>query len=182
MKKSTKLLINLGLMAALILVILLESMFLPSTSMIFPVIRKGAIYALVAVSMNLTNGFTGLFSLGQAGFMLIGAYTYAIFTIPDADRASVYMYFNGGAIHANLPVKEFPKTGKVEEKDYCKKTGLLASPSCKETAKGYYKKSAMPAECTACGGGSVSEVVSGVGEAVSNIINSILPTSPRSDD
>lgn len=95
---------NLGLMAALILVILLESMFLPSTSMIFPVIRKGAIYALVAVSMNLTNGFTGLFSLGQAGFMLIGAYTYAIFTIPDADRASVYMYFNGGAIHANLPV------------------------------------------------------------------------------
>lgn len=40
----------------------------------------------------------------------------------------------------------------------------------------------MPAECTACGGGSVSEVVSGVGEAVSNIINSILPTSPRSDD
>ena len=104
MKKSTKLLINLGLMAALILVILLESMFLPSTSMIFPVIRKGAIYALVAVSMNLTNGFTGLFSLGQAGFMLIGAYTYAIFTIPDADRASVYMYFNGGAIHANLPV------------------------------------------------------------------------------
>lgn len=85
-------------------------------------------------------------------------------------------------IHANLPVKEFHKTGKVEEKDYCKKTGLLASPSCKETAKGYYKKSAMPAECTACGGGSVSEVVSGVGEAVSNIINSILPTSPRSDD
>ena len=85
-------------------------------------------------------------------------------------------------IHANLPVKEFPKTGKVEEKDYCKKTGLLASPSCKETAKGYYKKSAMPAECTACGGGSVSEVVSGVGEAVSNIIESILPTSPRSDD
>ena len=76
----------------------------------------------------------------------------------------------------------FPKTGKVEEKDYCKKSGLLASPSCKETAKGYYKKSAMPAECTACGGGSVSEVVSGVGEAVSNIINSILPTSPRSDD
>lgn len=104
MKKSTKLLIELGLIAALVLVILLESMFLPSSSMIFPVIRKGAIYALVAVSMNLTNGFTGLFSLGQAGFMLIGAYTYAIFTIPDADRASVYMYFAGGTVHANLPV------------------------------------------------------------------------------
>lgn len=85
-------------------------------------------------------------------------------------------------IHANLPVKEFPKTDKVEEKDYCKKTGLLASPSCTETAKGYYKKSAMPAECTACGGGSVSEVVDGVSDAVSNIIDSLFPTRPRSDD
>ena len=47
--------------------------------MLFTVLKKGATYALVAVSMNLLNGFTGLFSLGQAGFMLIGAYTYAIF-------------------------------------------------------------------------------------------------------
>ena len=52
--------------------------------MLFTVLQKGAIYALVAVSMNLLNGFTGLFSLGQAGFMLLGAYTYAILTIPVA--------------------------------------------------------------------------------------------------
>ena len=51
---------------------------IPPTSMLFTVLKKGATYALVAVSMNLLNGFTGLFSLGQAGFMLIGAYTYAI--------------------------------------------------------------------------------------------------------
>ena len=54
--------------------------------------------------MNLLNGFTGLFSLGQAGFMLIGAYTYAIFTIPEEARKSVYQYFNGGLIHFDLPV------------------------------------------------------------------------------
>ena len=47
---------------------------------------EGAIYALVAVSMNLLNGFTGLFSLGQAGFMLVGAYTYGVLTIPVAER------------------------------------------------------------------------------------------------
>jgi len=41
--------------------------------MLTTVLRKGAIYSLVAVSMNLLNGFTGLFSLGQAGFMLVGA-------------------------------------------------------------------------------------------------------------
>ena len=65
------------------LVFVLEQI-LPPTSMLFTVLKKGATYALVAVSMNLLNGFTGLFSLGQAGFMLIGAYTYAIFTIPVA--------------------------------------------------------------------------------------------------
>ena len=57
------------------------------------VLQMGAIYALAAVSMNLLNGFTGLFSLGQAGFMAIGAYTFAIFTIPIASRPNVYYLY-----------------------------------------------------------------------------------------
>ena len=60
-------------------------------------------YALVAVSMNLLNGFTGLFSLGQAGFMLLGAYTYAILTIPTTDREAVYYLYNGSAVNFSLP-------------------------------------------------------------------------------
>lgn len=65
--------------------------------MLLIVLRKGAIYALVAVSVNLLNGFTGLFSLGQAGFMLLGAYTYAILTVPVENQALVYQrYPNGG--------------------------------------------------------------------------------------
>ena len=62
--------------AALILlfaVLLTMELTMKSTSILFTVLKKGVIYALVAVSMNLLNGFTGLFSLGQAGFMLIGA-------------------------------------------------------------------------------------------------------------
>lgn len=73
-------------------------------SMLLTVLKKGAIYALIAVSMNLLNGFTGLFSLGQAGFMLVGAYTYAMFTIPPENRAQVYQYYNGGLINFALPV------------------------------------------------------------------------------
>ncbi len=69
-----------------------------SMKMLITVIEKGSIFALVAASMNLLNGFTGLFSLGQAGFMLIGAYTYAIFTIPADSHDKVYQYFNGGII------------------------------------------------------------------------------------
>ena len=37
------------------------------------IVERSAIYAVVAVSMNLLNGFTGLFSLGQAGVMALGA-------------------------------------------------------------------------------------------------------------
>lgn len=58
------------------------------------IIERSLIYAVVAVAMNLLTGFTGLFSLGQAGFMAIGAYTVAIFTIPVDVRPSVY-YING---------------------------------------------------------------------------------------
>lgn len=58
------------------------------------ILERAAIYAVVAVSMNLLTGFTGLFSLGQAGFMAVGAYTVAILTIPVSNRPSVY-YVNG---------------------------------------------------------------------------------------
>ena len=73
-------------------------------SMVVTVLQKGAVYALIAVSMNLLNGFTGLFSLGQAGFMLVGAYSYAILTIPMAKRAAVYQYYNGGWVQFTIGV------------------------------------------------------------------------------
>ena len=37
---------------------------------------------ILVVSLNLSNGFTGVFSLGHVGFMAIGAYTAAILTLP----------------------------------------------------------------------------------------------------
>lgn len=74
-----------------------------SLSIMLAVLKKGTVYALLAVSMNLLNGFTGLFSLGQAGFMLVGAYTYAILTIPVAKRAGVYQYYDGGIVKFSIP-------------------------------------------------------------------------------
>ncbi|XWX62910.1 branched-chain amino acid ABC transporter permease [Desulfitobacterium sp. AusDCA] len=46
-----------------------------------------AIYVILAVSMNLINGFTGLFSLGHAGFMAVGAYVTALLTMSKAVKA-----------------------------------------------------------------------------------------------
>ena len=89
-------------LALLALVILLENTMKP-TGMLFTVLKKGAVYALVAVSMNLLNGFTGLFSLGQAGFMLLGAYTYAILTVPLSVKDQVYYLYGGPAAKFSLP-------------------------------------------------------------------------------
>ncbi|MCQ2463673.1 MAG: branched-chain amino acid ABC transporter permease [Clostridia bacterium] len=104
MKKNKKAfnkgsLITLLIIAAvLVLTVVLENT-INANSLLFTVIRKSAVYSLVAVSMNLLNGFTGLFSLGQAGFMLLGAYTYAILTIPSDTRESIYYLFQGSSFN-----------------------------------------------------------------------------------
>ena len=98
-------------LGVLALVILLENLnlILPKvpavllpTSQLFTVLKKAAVYSLVAVSMNLLNGFTGLFSLGQAGFMLLGAYTYAILMVPAADKEQVYYLYGGAALNNSI--------------------------------------------------------------------------------
>ena len=107
MKNTSKKSAWIGLLcvaALLAAVVVLENVLDPNKNiMVFTALKKGAVYALVAVSMNLLNGFTGLFSLGQAGFMLLGAYTYAILTIPTAQRESVYYIYNGSAVNFSLP-------------------------------------------------------------------------------
>ncbi|MBR2797750.1 MAG: branched-chain amino acid ABC transporter permease [Clostridia bacterium] len=95
--------ISAVIVACIYVAVFVAEQFVPATSMLFTVLKKGATYALVAVSMNLCNGFTGIFSLGQAGFMLIGAYVYGIFTIPQAARMDVYQYYNGGLVQFTLP-------------------------------------------------------------------------------
>lgn len=47
-----------------------------------------AIYIILGLSLNLVNGFTGLFVLGHAGFMAVGAYTTALLTMTPADKVS----------------------------------------------------------------------------------------------
>ena len=109
--KKSSMIALLCVAGVLLLVTLLENMSLifpkvPSillpTSQLFTVLKKGAVYSLVAVSMNLLNGFTGLFSLGQAGFMLLGAYTYAILMVPMAVKDQVYYLFDGSAVKFSL--------------------------------------------------------------------------------
>lgn len=47
------------------------------------------INAILVVSLNWTNGLTGVFSLGHVAFMAVGAYTAALFTLPLARKALI---------------------------------------------------------------------------------------------
>jgi branched-chain amino acid transport system permease protein len=56
------------------------------------ILNLSAIYIVLALSLNLVNGFTGLFSLGCAGFMAVGAYASAILTMsPDIKDMNFFL-------------------------------------------------------------------------------------------
>jgi len=88
MTKRTKVILNIAAVVVFALFILIANEVFDSY--IKRVLNLCAIYTILGLSMNLVNGFTGLFSLGQAGFMAIGAYTVAIFTVPLEARAMIF--------------------------------------------------------------------------------------------
>jgi len=50
-----------------------------------------AVNIILALSLNLIYGFTGLFSLGHAGFMAIGAYVCAILIMPSSQKEMLFI-------------------------------------------------------------------------------------------
>ena len=73
-----------ALFACVGLLLAFEASFDTFTMQIF---KLCAINVILALSLNLINGFTGLFSLGHAGFMAVGAYTCAILTMPPVQKS-----------------------------------------------------------------------------------------------
>ena len=76
MKRLIPSLATLALLVAL-------NVFLPRVTnpYYFQVLILVGINIVLAVSLNLVNGFTGQFSIGHAGFMAVGAYTSAMFSL-----------------------------------------------------------------------------------------------------
>jgi branched-chain amino acid transport system permease protein len=74
-------LLTVLLLFAIIGAILLYAEFVASAYVQRIIILLG-INMILVVSLNLSNGFTGVFSLGHIGFMAIGAYTAALLTLP----------------------------------------------------------------------------------------------------
>jgi branched-chain amino acid transport system permease protein len=63
---------------------------------ILQVLTLAGINIILAVSLNLINGFTGQFSIGHAGFMAIGAYTSAFVSVNLGARLDRVLSFVPG--------------------------------------------------------------------------------------
>ena len=76
MKRALTVIVALGILAAL-------QFELPRllNPYLFQIVILCGINIILAVSLNLINGFTGQFSIGHAGFMAIGAYGSAMFSL-----------------------------------------------------------------------------------------------------
>ena len=82
-KKQKNLFTLIALLVIAVFVITADKAFSSFSLRIF---NLCGIYIILALSLNLINGFTGLFSLGHAGFMALGAYTSALLTMSPAQK------------------------------------------------------------------------------------------------
>lgn len=90
MKKKKWISLTLTLVLCALLVAGLALLQNDASDYVLRIARLCAINLVLALAMNLINGFTGIFSLGHAGFMAIGAYATALLTIPaEIGRAHV---------------------------------------------------------------------------------------------
>ncbi len=82
MKKHKNLLMSIGLIIIVLIILFIAQNTIDRYQL--RILNLAGIYIVLALSMNLINGFTGLFSLGHAGFMAIGAYTSVLLTMSPA--------------------------------------------------------------------------------------------------
>ena len=74
------------LVAVLALVILLALLQVTGLAFWQGLVINLGIFLILVLSLNLSNGFTGVFSLGHIGFMALGAYASAILTLPLREK------------------------------------------------------------------------------------------------
>ena len=89
MKNSTKLTLNVICLGLLALFLWWAQDSLDGYKI--QVLNLIAVNAILAISLNLIYGFTGMFSLAHAGFMAIGAYVTAILILPAAQKEMMYI-------------------------------------------------------------------------------------------
>ena len=100
-KLPAKKLINIGIF----LIVYALLLFVADTFLnpyILRIINVIGINVILAMSLNLTNGFVGTFSLGHVAFMGIGAYISSILTLPVEKKAMMIPDLPGWLLNTEL--------------------------------------------------------------------------------
>lgn len=88
--KKKSLYLQIGIIVVALIALFFMNIYMDNYKI--KILNLSAIYVVLALGMNLINGFTGLFSLGHAGFMAVGAYTVALLTMPlETKTMNFYM-------------------------------------------------------------------------------------------
>jgi len=77
------------------------------------------------------------------------------------------------AIHANLKIKDFEKSGKTIKKQYCANTGNICGSNCPSGGWGWYKTSKLPPQCSSCRP-AAQQVIDDIVDAGNDIVGGIL--------
>lgn len=85
-RNRNRILTILGLGVVALLLYLVDS---SGSSKLVQAFALFSIWGIAAVSLNLVNGVTGILSLGQHGFMLVGGYVTALLVLPVESRAQI---------------------------------------------------------------------------------------------
>ena len=73
------------------------------SDIVFSALLNMGIFVILAISLNLINGFTGMFSLGHAAFFGIGAYSASLYmnwVSPEVYSALYWSHFIAGSLLA----------------------------------------------------------------------------------
>ncbi len=89
MDRNTKICLNLAALPVLALFLWWAQSSLSGYSV--QILNLVAINIILALSLNLIYGFTGMFSLGHAGFMAIGAYVCSILILSPAQKELLFI-------------------------------------------------------------------------------------------
>ncbi len=95
----------LALVCLLAFLYIAQASFNPYTVQILNLV---AINAILAVSLNLIYGFTGMFSLGHAGFMAIGAYVCTLLILSPDQKVAMWLLEDMPQWLVNLSLPFFP--------------------------------------------------------------------------
>jgi len=99
---SRSFLTGLFLIGISLLAVIATEIYAPFNPYFERIIIQLGINIILVVALNLSNGFTGVFSLGHVGFMAIGAYVSSILTLSLSTKATNLPDLPGWLSHVQL--------------------------------------------------------------------------------